>query len=285
MGRRIWAATAAGLVALTASNCASVPVRVPAGPWAADPESPSAFADATASCRGVRTFSAEVAVAGHAGGSRIRGRLLVGFERPGRVRIEGVAPFGAPIFILAARDNRGSLVLPRERGVVADADVGDLVEALTGVSRSADDLLALLSGCVVSDPSAAPGSRNGSGWLSVPIGDAVSAFLRRDGRTWYLRAARRAGTAPEESSWLVEYGDFVSGFPATIRLREGGAVNSDGQASADLTLRVSQRDVNVPMDPSAFDVRIPAGAQRMSLDELRQRGPLADSDVRTGRKR
>lgn len=283
MGDRLRIGVAAGVTALTAWGCASAPVRIPAGPWTIDPAAASAFAEATSSCRGARTLTAEIAVAGRAGGSRLRGRLLAAFERPGRVRLEAVAPFGAPIFILAGRDGRGTLLLPRDRRYVGDADVGDLLEALTGVRRSADDLVALLAGCAVSDARPAPGSRNRSGWFSIPVDSDVTVFLRRESGAWRLRAASHAGAAG--TSWLVEYQDFASGFPATVRLREGGATGQGDATSADLTLRISQRDVNVAVEPAAFSVASPAGAAPMTLDELRQLGPLADpaSRTRTGR--
>ena len=51
----------------------------------------------------------------------------------------------------------------------------------------------------------------------------------------------------------------------------------------DLTLRVSQRDVNVAIDSAAFDVRVPADAVPIGLAELRGMGPLADPDA--GRRR
>jgi hypothetical protein len=86
-----------------AAACASAPVRMPSGPWTPHEAARDAFAEATAACRGVRTFSAEIAVTGRAGLSKLRGRVLAGFERTGRLRLEGVAPFGAPLFILVAR--------------------------------------------------------------------------------------------------------------------------------------------------------------------------------------
>jgi hypothetical protein len=44
-----------------------------------------------------------------------------GFERPGSLRLEGVAPFGSPAFILAARAGRATLLLPRDNRVLSGA--------------------------------------------------------------------------------------------------------------------------------------------------------------------
>lgn len=276
---RLRARAMIGLAALGVSACAPVQVRLPAGPWTADPTAVEAFTEATAACRGARTLTAEIGVSGRAGETRVRGRLLAAVERPGRVRIEAIAPFGAPIFILAGRDGRATLLLPRERRYVAEADTSELLEAITGLRRSVDDLLALIAGCAVANAGPAPGSRNRAGWLAVGVDADVTAFLRRDGGGWRLRAASHAGGAPALPPWLIEYGDFVSGFPATIRLREG-APDSPAGTSVDLTLRIAQREVNVAVDPAAFSV-VTRGAATMTLDELRQLGPLADREPGT----
>ena len=252
-------------------------MRAPDGPWARDDSAAAAFENATRSCRGINTFSAEVGVAGRSGGTRLRGRLVAGFERPGRARLEGVAPFGAPLFILAARDNRAVLLLPRERRVLTGESTEDVLEALTGLKRSADDLLALMGGCVIGTPQPAGGSRNLSGWLSVEVRPGLSVFLRREGAEWRLTRAIQRESGAAASSWMVEYGEFLSGFPALIRLREQSAAPAVPSGDTELTLRVSQRDVNVTIPDQAFDLTVPPGYVPMTLDELRGRGPLADT--------
>lgn len=278
MTRRGRGAVAAVIVAVAASACASAVLRPPRGPWAPDPAGAPAFEAAAAACLGARTMTAEIAISGRAGASRLRGRVLAGFERPGRIRLEGVAPFGAPVFILAGRDNRATLLLPRDRRVLADAAVDDVLEALTGIRRGADDLAAMLGGCLVSRPVAGAIQRNPQGWWSVAIGDGLSAFLRRDGAAWRLVAGERVADGTGARSWVVHYGEFVSAFPSLVRLQEGAAPEDAGRARIDLTLRVSQRDVNVPVDASAFDVKVPPDAAPIGLDELRQMGPLAERD-------
>jgi hypothetical protein len=55
-----------------------------------------------------------------------------------------------------------------------------------------------------------------------------------------------------------------------VRLR---ATNTDA-ASTDLTLQLSQVDVNVPLEDRVFDVEIPDDAAPITLDELRRSGTL-----------
>ena len=62
----------------------------------------------------VGAIEGELSLSGRAGGERVRGRILTGLEAGGAVRLEAVAPFGAPFFILAGRSERATLVLPRE---------------------------------------------------------------------------------------------------------------------------------------------------------------------------
>ena len=48
----------------------------------------------------------------------LRGRVLAGIAAPGRLRLEAVAPFGPPVFILAASGTSATLLLPRDNRVL-----------------------------------------------------------------------------------------------------------------------------------------------------------------------
>jgi hypothetical protein len=61
----------------------------------------------------------------------MRGRVLAGVV-PGALRLEGVAPFGGPVFILVADGVHGTLLLPRDR-VLQDAAAEDILDALVGI--------------------------------------------------------------------------------------------------------------------------------------------------------
>jgi hypothetical protein len=267
-------------LALGAAACATTAtIRVPEGPWAPDPLAAEAFQSASAGCRGVRTLTAEIAVRGRAGQSRVRGRVLAGFERGGAIRLEAPAPFGAPIFILVSRANRATLWLPRDRRVLRDAPVEDVLDAITGLPRSSDDVLALIAGCLTADITpTGPGQSSPGGWMMVELAGGTRAFLARDGGAWRIAAGRRdEGTS--RGSWSVSYASFSSGFPGSVTIRHEPADGRPAGATA-LTLQVSQLETNVPIDARAFDVTIPADAQALTLDELRQSGPLADRGSR-----
>jgi hypothetical protein len=77
-------------------------------------------------CRGARTLTAELALSGTRADA-LRGRVVAGFERPASMRLEGVAPFGPPRFILVARGGEATLLLPRDERVVHGASPEDVL--------------------------------------------------------------------------------------------------------------------------------------------------------------
>jgi outer membrane lipoprotein-sorting protein len=66
----------------------------------------------------------------------------------------------------------------------------------------------------------------------------------------------------------VLYSDVVSSHPSTLRLQ------TSGSPAADMTVRLSDMSINVPLEPEVFAVDVPAGAQPLTIDELRRAGPL-----------
>ena len=95
------------------TGCATrVPLSTTAGPPL--PDLAGVHASLTRSCAAVTTLTAELALSGRSGGQRVRGRAVAGFALPDAMRLEGVAPFGAPVFLMVARGGTATLVLPRE---------------------------------------------------------------------------------------------------------------------------------------------------------------------------
>jgi outer membrane lipoprotein-sorting protein len=225
------------------------------------PEFADVHAQLSASCRGVKTLTAELALAGRAGSERLRGRVHAGFARPDSMRLEGVAPFGPPAFILVARDRMATLLLPRDSSVLRDQRPDDVLGALVGVSLAPADVLAIMTGCVI--PSAKPvsGRLHQGGWASIALEGGAEIYLRRM-TTWQIRAARRNG-------WQLEYPAWDGQFPESVRL-----ISDSPSVNVDLTAAVSQRQINVDLDPAAFTVDVPADARAVTLAELRESGPL-----------
>jgi hypothetical protein len=237
-------------------------MAIPTDPGVAFPDFAAVHDQVTAACRGVKTLTTELSLSGRAGQQRLRGRVVAGFERPASVRLEGVAPFGPPAFILAARGGEATLLLPRDERVLRGAKAEEILGAMTGVGLAPADLQAVLTGCVTADPKPTAGRLHQDEWASIDLEGGARVFLQRQNGAWQPRAARREG-------WQIEYPAWQGRFPQSVRLqadRPGAAV--------DLTAALSQVEANVDIDAKAFTVDVPAAARPMTLDELRDAGPL-----------
>jgi len=250
------------LVVLLSACAARTPPR-PVGTPTPDPSAADAFIAATASCKGFRSIEGELSLSGRAGGERVRGRILTGLESGGAVRLEAVAPFGAPFFVLAGRAERATLVLPREHRVLKDTAVRDVLERITGLSLGADDLRLIVSGCLVDTPAPSDGRQWGGGWRAVTIGPERVAYLR-------VQNGQPVLTAADYGPWHVDYSSHAGGFPRLVRVRRAG------DAAIDITARIEQLQVNTQINPLAWRVDVPSDADPMTLDELRSIAPLAE---------
>jgi outer membrane biogenesis lipoprotein LolB len=251
------------VVAVLSGCAARVPVR-PTGTPAPDPAANTAFANATRQCAGLKTLTAELRLSGRAGDERIRGTLIVGLAAPASLRFEAVAPFGAPVFILAGRDNRATLLLPRDNRVLIDAGVADILERLTGLGLAADDLRYILTGCLAERPTPNEGRAWSSGWQAVTVGDGIIAYLRTVDGTPAVVAADHRG-------WRVDYSDHLNRWPRKVRIR-----SADG-GKVDITAAIDQLEMNVAIDEKAFEVPVPANVGQITLDDLRAVAPLRGS--------
>jgi hypothetical protein len=250
----------AGLVLALAACAARVPPR-PSGDAAPDPAAIDAFATATRACRGFRSLTAELSLSGRAGGDKIRGRVVAGLETGGAIRLEGLAPIGAPVFILAGRAEKGTLLLPREHRVLRDTGISTVLERLTGLALGADDLRLMVSGCLVDGGSPAEGRRWANGWQAVTLGANRVAYLR-------TLQGQPVVVAADYGGWHVDYAEHLSGWPRVVRVRAAA------DATTDITARVGQLETNTTINPAAFVVEVPADAEAMTLDELRSVAPL-----------
>jgi outer membrane lipoprotein-sorting protein len=258
--------------ACLASACTpSAPPSFPTGAGEPFPDAVVAYEQAIASCRDVKTLTASMALSGKAGRTSVRGRIDAGFEAPARMRLEGRAAFGRAVFVLTADGDRATLVLPRDERVLANAPPDQIVETLAGVPLGSDALRTVVSGCGLSIANApVDGRLYADGWAAVSLGNATT-YLRRTGIAWQVTGAMR-------DSLTVFYSGIVNSRPSTIRLR----ATASGRVAADLTLQVSQVEINKPLDPRAFKAEIPEHAAPLTLEELRRAGPLGTQEGTKG---
>ena len=227
-----------------ATACAPKALVLPTGAGTPFPEFPEAYQQATAACGGVKTMTASMAMSGKAGTTKLRGRIDAGFAAPARARLEGVHPvFGKPVFILVADGGRGTLVLPREDRVLRDAPPDRIVEALAGVPLGPDALRTAISGCGF-------GSRRARGRAHVRerLGSGfvrrIDDLLRRSAAAWEVAAAT-AGPVYRHLRRLRVGPPGDDPHPRRVATRR----------PADVTLRLSDVDINTTLDPRTFRSR------------------------------
>jgi hypothetical protein len=262
--RNRWLADALVVIAIAAAAGGCAPKRfvAPADPGTPVADHAGLWQQAAGSCRGVRTLTAELALSGRAGETGLRGRVQAGFA-PGGIRLEGVAPFGQPVFILVGTPSDATLLLPRDERVVRAPNASEILDALVGVRLEAGALGSVLTGCgVTGEPVGA-----------TEHGDVVR-FAFADGAVF---ARRRAGAlrivAAETQSFLIEYPDAFAGgsaFPRRVRISR----NAAGADRVDLTIELAQIETNVDLPAAAFTVDVPPGTLPMTIAQLRSAGPL-----------
>lgn len=247
------------------SACAPKRFAVPSDTGLPVADAAGAWQAVAGPCLGVQTLTAELALSGRAAGTRLRGRVQAGFSA-GSLRLEGVAPFGQPVFILAAVPGRATLLLPRDERVVRAADAAEILEALVGVRLQADALRAVLAGCAMTS---APAGATAHGDITRFAFDDGAVFVERRGTVSRIVAA-------QTQSFLIEYPDAFAPttWPARVRISQ----DRPGGQGVDLTMAVSQIETNTTLPAEAFTVDVPASTMPMTLAQLRSSGPLGERD-------
>ena len=254
------------LAALTAASCGVPLMKLPVGPGEPASDAAALFAQATAACVRVSSLSVELGVRGSVGGSRMRGRLLVGVAGTDGLYIEAPAPFGAPVFVLGATGGSATLLLPRDKRVVEHSTPRDILEAIAGVPLDAAALRSTLTGCAPAGTSADGDARRlGDNWRI--ISGPTILYVKREGADapWRLVSMVRTGA----DGWRTDYAAFTDGVPHSVRLV------SNAPRRFDLRLELSQLELNPTLDPATFRVVVPPGTQPMSIEELRAGGPIS----------
>jgi hypothetical protein len=257
------------LAALAFASCGAPLMKLPAGPFQPSPDAADVLTEATRACRMVSTITAELSVRGSVGGRRFRARLLAGLAAPDSARLEAPAPFGQPVLILVTRAADATLLLPRDGRVLEHGRPEAILEALTGVSLSASDLRTTLTGCA-EQSAGTTGRQVGAEWRIIP-GSTNEVYVQRMGEEpWRVVAVVHRGSSSVE--WRAEFRDFQNGLPRTIHL-----VSAD-RRKFDLTLGLSQIEVNTTLEPDTFRVNVPRGLKPITIEELQRSGPMAGGE-------
>ena len=202
---------------------------------------------------------------GHAGETRLRRtRTRTAVMRPEFLRLEGLAPFGAPLFVFVARPGKATLLLPRERQVVRGASARDLLFTLAGLALDPDDVRALLTGCVVPEGVAVAARAYGDQWVAIDLDGGATVYAQQVG-------GDRVITIGTRGELIVEYAEHVRGLPRLVRIQSGTAA-----ARTELSVNLSRVNINTALDPDAFAISVPETFVPITLDELRRASPTED---------
>ena len=245
-------------------------IRVPSGTPVIVSEHEAIWDDLSRPCRSVRSADLVVMFRGYTGQRFFRRtRARAAIKRPGFLRLEGMAPFGAPAFILIARPGHATLFLPRERQVVRDASASDLLYFLSGLSLEPDDVHALLTGCVIQNGVSLSARAYGDDWVAIDLSGGATVYSRRSGITPVISI----GTL---GNLVVEYSEHVRGLPRKLRIQ-----TVDASSPTDLTIELSQVNVNIEINPEAFEASVPATFSPVAFDDFQLQSPTEDRSLAT----
>jgi hypothetical protein len=247
----------AAAVLMAASGCAVKPIKLPAGSGPPAADAASAFADATAACRVIKSFHANLRVSVRVGRGGIP-PLVVGLavtaKHLGLTALSGATR----VFTLAGPAEAATLLVRADDGErVATAPAGDLLDATVGLRLSPADLLAVSAGCVSPDLTLGAAVRAGDD-IVAQVGAGRVLLSRKTGR-WRIAAGEMPAFAVSYESFA---GDWPSAWRATTR------AGADPPASIDV--RVDDPDLQtVERGADEFAIVVPPDAERMTIDELR----------------
>jgi hypothetical protein len=195
--------------------------------------------------------------------------MSAGLAPPASARLEAVAPFGAPIFIFVARGDDATLLLPRDDRVLEHGKSDQVLEAVAGVPIGAADLRLALVGCPPLEIDAGGAKQFGAEWRLV-AGDGEDVWLRRDraGGRW-----RVVSIVKRDPDWRAEYREFTpNGLPRSVHFVSGD------RKRFDLTLALSQVELNPALGAEVFRLDVPRDADPITLEELRRARPGVRED-------
>jgi len=256
-----------GVLAIAPMGCARAIFVPPAGPGAPAADAATAWAQATAACRDVKSYVGALGLSGKVGSQRIWRVSIESAVTAAREIYLGATVSGRPVFLLAGTDERATLWLRGDDDRAVTAPAADIVEALIGVRLDARRVLAVLSGCATLTPDVDTGVARQVGRLvRVATGDGA-VYLEKRTERWTTRAAEVDGET-DEYAWKE------GPYPADVWFW------SDPKSpppAASLHLSVNDLRVNDPVPASFF--RPSEGALRatpMTIEELRKAGPLRE---------
>lgn len=248
----------AGILLLAAAGCA----RSPRVPEALPPPVPMEASEVSTLLEelrrqgeSVRRFQGLVRVRGKGPDGGFDARLAVLFERPLRLRVELLGPFGGTRWSVVASGDGISAYFPGRRQYLTEKDVPDVVSRLLGVRLGVMEMMAALSGVGVPlDSSSSVGYRRGRHRF-IELEPPSTGVLQVNEEDQVVEARAESYRVSYPGSWKSRGRPF----PDEIEIQN---------ESVRARLAAEDVDVNVELDPEAFVLQIPADAVRLRPAEV-----------------
>ena len=196
----------------------------------------------------IKRYQGFVRIRGKGPDGSFDGRIVVIFERPDDFRIELLGPFGSTRWSAVATENGIRVLFPGNKQYVEEPHTADIVGRLLGVPLDAEEVMALLSGIGKPLPvEVIAGYRQGPATIGMLAeGDRIE--LTEDGQVSSVQARTYRVSYP--TPWKKRRRQI----PDRLLL---------STESIRVTLSAEDVDVNVALDPDAFELDIPDGAARL----------------------
>ncbi len=201
----------------------------------------------------VRRYQGFVRLRGRGPDGGFSGRLVVVFERPHHLRVDLLGAFGSTRWSVVATDAGITVVFPGPRQYVEEDDTADVMRRLLGIRLNVHEMMALLAGVGIPlDGEPVEAFRQGAVTV-VSWSEGERIELTEDGQIASVQTSRYRVAYP--SPWKRRRRHV----PDTIRLETD---------TLTVTLTPEDVDVNIRLDPEAFVVEIPDGAERLGPSDI-----------------
>jgi hypothetical protein len=197
-------------------------------------------------------YQAVLRVRGKGPEGKFRATQVIVFERPDRVRVELLGAFGPSRWIAVTASGEITVLFPGRREYLEETAVEDVVGALIGIPLSPPEVMAILagSGLPLGNHRAVNGEKRGD---SVRLDLGRASIQVKDNQ---VQEAQKAG-------YRVSYPTSWKQSGRTVPDR----VDIQGE-NLQVSITVDDLDVNVKLDPDAFVVKLPPGADRLNLAQI-----------------
>ena len=267
MGLRTLRASAL-ILALAGASCVGRPPSLPAGLWQFSPRVAVAqlteVANQCSAGDASKSWSAELAIHGSAGGDVVDQRLRVAFEPASSfARIESVPARGNRSFVLTNAPDGATFLFDGGRRVLERTRFSSVLDALLGMDLGPLEFSELIRGCHLLEPQFGFPTTFGDRWLLVHGG--------RNGRMYYYR---RSPADPWrmltmfypgeglEAGWRLDYSDLREGLARRLH------VTGLAAGPMDLDIRLQTFDLRVALPPDLFTIAVPSFSQPTTLEDL-----------------